>query len=121
MASNVPRLVIAGLSGDSGKTIVSLSLLAACRRKALAISAFKKGPDYIDAAWLGFISGGLCRNLDTFMVNRDRVQARFFHHAQNSDLALIEGNRGLFDGKDVIGTHSTAELAKLTGDRKSVV
>jgi len=115
MASNVPRLVIAGLSGDSGKTIVSLSLLAAFRRKALAVSAFKKGPDYIDAAWLGFISGGPCRNLDTFMVDRERVQARFFHHANNSDVAIIEGNRGLYDGKDVTGTHSTAELAKLTG------
>ncbi len=115
MASNVPRLVIAGLSGDSGKTIVSLSLLAACRRKALAVTACKKGPDYIDAAWLGFISGGPCRNLDTFMVPRERVRARFFHHALNSDLAVIEGNRGLYDGKDVTGTHSTAELAKLIG------
>ncbi len=114
MASNVPRLVIAGLSGDSGKTIVSMSLLAACRRKAIAVTAFKKGPDYIDAAWLTYISGNPCRNLDTFMVEREQVKRRFFHHAAGSALAVIEGNRGLFDGKDTAGTHSTAELAKLT-------
>jgi cobyrinic acid a,c-diamide synthase len=29
------------------------------------------------------------------------------------DLAVIEGNRGLFDGMDLEGTYSTAELAKL--------
>lgn len=115
MASKIPRLVIAGLSGDAGKTIVSMSLLAEFRRKALAVSAFKKGPDYIDSAWLTWLAGSSCRNLDTFMVPRETVRERFFAYAENSDIALIEGNRGLFDGKDSAGTHSTAELAKLTG------
>nr|MBN2276391.1 cobyrinate a,c-diamide synthase [candidate division Zixibacteria bacterium] len=113
MAVMTPRLVIAGLAGDSGKTIVSLSILAALSRKGLSIAAFKKGPDYIDAAWLGYMAGTPCRNLDTFMVDPDEVLGSFAAHAAGTDLALIEGNRGVFDGRDVDGTHSTAGLAEL--------
>ena len=113
MGVTVPRLVIAGLSGDSGKTIVSLSLLATLRRRGLAVSVFKKGPDYIDAAWLGSTAGRTCRNLDTYMVPEAIVRESFVRHARSSDCALIEGNRGLFDGKDIRGTHSTAGLARL--------
>jgi len=113
MSVKLPRLVIAGLSGDSGKTIVSLSLLSALRQKALKLSVFKKGPDYIDAAWLSFAAGTPCRNLDTYMIALDKVQSTFAAAARDSDIAIIEGNRGLFDGRDAIGTHSTAQLAKL--------
>jgi cobyrinic acid a,c-diamide synthase len=37
----------------------------------------------------------------------------FSAHALSEGLNLVEGNRGLFDGFDEFGTHSTAELAKL--------
>ncbi len=104
--------MIAGLSGDSGKTIASLSLLTALRQAGLAVSVFKKGPDYIDAAWLGWAAGNVCRNLDMFMVDEETVADRFARHAATSDLAVIEGNRGLFDGKDVAGSYSSAALAK---------
>ncbi|MBU8932621.1 MAG: hydrogenobyrinic acid a,c-diamide synthase (glutamine-hydrolyzing) [candidate division Zixibacteria bacterium] len=113
MSVKVPRLIIAGLSGDSGKTIVSLSLLAALGRRGQAISVFKKGPDYIDAAWLSFAAGCACRNLDTYMVSEEEVRNSFVSHTQSNAIAVVEGNRGLFDGKDTTGTHSTAELAKL--------
>ena len=113
MTTILPRLVIAGLAGDSGKTIVSLSLTAALRRQGLAVSTFKKGPDYIDAAWLTYISKKPCRNLDTYMVAPEDVYRIFTNSSEKSDISLIEGNRGIFDGKDVSGTHSTAGLAKL--------
>jgi cobyrinic acid a,c-diamide synthase len=77
------------------------------------LSVFKKGPDYIDAAWLSWASGTVCRNLDTYMVAAERVKVSFAHAAEGSELAVIEGNRGLFDGKDAAGTHSTASLARL--------
>ncbi|UCG52885.1 MAG: cobyrinate a,c-diamide synthase [Candidatus Latescibacterota bacterium] len=115
MATGFSRLVIAGLSGDSGKTIASLSFLRALRRRGLSVSVFKKGPDYIDPAWLSAAAETDCRNLDTYMVEPDVVRRTFVVHAEKSDIAVIEGNRGLFDGRDVSGTHSTAELAKLTG------
>jgi cobyrinic acid a,c-diamide synthase len=114
MPVELPRLVIAGLSGDSGKTMVSLSLLAYLRRKGLSISVFKKGPDYIDSAWLSHYSGVLCRNLDTYMVDPGKVYQTFLINASGKELAIIEGNRGLYDGRDKLGTDSTATLAKLT-------
>ena len=113
MALKCPRLVIAGLSGDSGKTVTSLSLLLALRRRGLRLAVFKKGPDYIDAAWLSWASGATCRNLDTYMVAAEAVRTSFVRAAADCDIAVIEGNRGLFDGKDAAGTHSTASLARL--------
>jgi cobyrinic acid a,c-diamide synthase len=113
MTTSSSRLVIAGLSGDSGKTIASLSILTALRDRGYSVSVFKKGPDYIDPAWLSSLTGTTCRNLDTYMVDPDAVVRNFAVHAAESDISVIEGNRGIFDGKDVSGTHSTAKLAKL--------
>lgn len=113
MLLNLPRLVIAGLAGDSGKTVVTLSILAHLRSLGVTVAPFKKGPDYIDAAWLSTITGIPCRNLDTYLVEPENVRSAFAANARGSDLAIIEGNRGIFDGKDLRGTHSTAGLAKL--------
>ncbi len=110
-----PRIAVAGLSGDAGKTVVSLAILQALRQRGVAVQAFKKGPDYIDAAWLGWASGSAARNLDTYLMGSDVVRRSFLNHALVDGLNLVEGNRGLFDGFDTRGTHSTAELAKLLG------
>jgi cobyrinic acid a,c-diamide synthase len=106
-----PRLVVAGLSGDSGKTLVSLGIAAALRERGVDVAPFKKGPDYIDAAWLGAATGRPGRNLDTFLQGPEALGAVLARGA-SAGLALVEGNRGLFDGFDAAGTHSTAELAK---------
>jgi cobyrinic acid a,c-diamide synthase len=108
-----PRIVIGGLSGDSGKTVLSCGLVASLREEGMNVSAFKKGPDYIDAAWLSLVSGKPARNLDTYLMGFPKVKSSFMNNAEKSDISLIEGNRGLFDGVDSLGTHSTAELAKL--------
>ena len=42
----------------------------------------------------------------------DRTRQAFARAAMGADLAIVEGNRGLYDGVDAAGTHSTAELAK---------
>jgi len=107
----VPRLVVAGLAGDSGKTLVSLGLARAAADLGLVVSPFKKGPDYIDAAWLAAAAGRPCRNLDTFLMDDAAIGASAAT-AIGADLLLVEGNRGLFDGIDADGSHSTAVLAK---------
>jgi cobyrinic acid a,c-diamide synthase len=107
-----PRVVIAGLSGDAGKTLVSLSLLLALRDRTLRTAAFKKGPDYIDAAWLTWASGSPTRNLDSYLMGFPEAASSFARHALAEGVNIIEGNRGLYDGADTYGTHSTAELAK---------
>lgn len=115
MLVSLPRLVIAGISGDSGKTLLSLALVAGFKKGGKSVAPFKKGPDYIDPAWLSAIAATPCRNLDTFLVPADKVHSSFLKYSQGFDLSLIEGNRGLFDGRNVEGEQSTAELARMTG------
>ena len=112
MRVRAPRLVVAGTGGDSGKTLVSLGLCLAWRDEGFPVRAFKKGPDYIDAAWLAWASGSPARNLDTYLMGFDEVRRAFSTHADPAGPNVIEGNRGLFDGAGPEGTHSTAELAK---------
>lgn len=107
----IPRIVLAGLSGGTGKTIVSLALARAWCRDGKDVAPFKKGPDYIDAAWLGLAAGRPCTNLDPYFLGQDRIRSLFWAKA-SGDVALVEGNRGLFDGKDEHGTCSTSELAR---------
>jgi cobyrinic acid a,c-diamide synthase len=110
-----PRILIAGTGGDCGKTMVALGLAAAWRREGTAIAAFKKGPDYIDAAWLSLAADRPARNLDTWMMGPERVLDSFRANAIRTGVNIIEGNRGLHDGEDVHGTHSSAALARLLG------
>ncbi|OGR14227.1 MAG: cobyrinic acid a,c-diamide synthase [Desulfobacterales bacterium RIFOXYA12_FULL_46_15] len=109
----VPGIIIAGLRGGSGKTVVSLGITAAWKEKGFNVSPFKKGPDYIDAGWLSKAAGRPCYNLDTFLCPSSAVKYSYIEHSQNCDICVIEGNRGLYDGIDTDGSTSTAELAKL--------
>jgi cobyrinic acid a,c-diamide synthase len=77
------------------------------------VAPFKKGPDYIDASWLTRATGRPCRNLDLFLFSSDVALGSFLRGSEDADLAIIEGNRGLFDGMDAEGSFSTGELAKL--------
>ncbi len=108
-----PRLIIAALRGGSGKTVLSIGILAALRKSGKSVAPFKKGPDYIDAGWLALAAGRPCYNLDAFLLSRADNLHSFQSHSINSDISIIEGNRGLYDGIDLEGSTSTAELAKL--------
>jgi cobyrinic acid a,c-diamide synthase len=110
---NFPRIIIAALRGGSGKTILSIGLIAAWKKQNKSISPFKKGPDYIDTGWLALAAGQPCYNLDTFLLETPQILQSFLVHTRQDDIAVIEGNRGLFDGIDLAGSTSTAELAKL--------
>jgi len=107
-------LVIAAAQGRSGKTTAALGLCAALRRRGWSVQPFKKGPDYIDASWLGEAAGNPCRSLDPFFYDQPGPLLEAFHRpAQQAGLSLIEGNHGLFDSFDEEGTGSTAAVARL--------
>lgn len=109
-----PRLIIAALRGGAGKTLISIGLLAAWRRYCgLRVVPFKKGPDYIDAGWLARAAEHTCYNLDPFLMSGEAMLSSLVQRSRESDGCLIEGNRGLYDGVDLQGSFSTAELAKL--------
>jgi len=110
---NLHRLVIAGLAGDTGKSLVTLGIIGALRARGLAVAPFKKGPDFIDAAWLGAAANAPGRNLDTYLMSETRILDAAAEAGRAADITVVEGNRGLFDGLDAKGSHSTAVLARL--------
>jgi len=107
------RILVGGLRGSSGKTAITLGIISALKKRGLPVGAFKKGPDYIDAAWHTVAAGGPCYCLDVYMMGEEQVSRQFKSKAPREGIAVIEGNRGLFDGYDRKGSFSTAELAKL--------
>lgn len=108
---NIPRLVIGACQGRSGKTTFTLGLLRALKNKGINVQPFKKGPDYIDPSWLTYASGRECRNLDAFMMDQDTLLRTFIDNSQAKDISIVEGAMGLFDGLDLEGSGSTAEIA----------
>ena len=115
MVIDRPRIAFCALRGNSGKTLLTVGAVACLRSEGKEISPFKKGPDYIDAAWLTLAAGRPCYNLDLFLMERRGIFSSFSFHTDQADGAIVEGNRGIFDGFDEKGTYSSAELVKMLG------
>ncbi len=109
----IPRLVIAGVSSNVGKTTVMVGLVRALRARGLKVAVFKCGPDYLDPTYHVRAAGVPCHNLDGWMMGREAVLSTFTHASQGADIALLEGVMGLFDGASPTSDEgSTAEIAK---------
>ncbi len=108
------RLLISAAHKSSGKTTISIGLCAALHAAGQRVQPFKKGPDYIDPMWLGQAAARPCINLDFYTMERDEILATAHKYAADSDIAIIEGNKGLYDGLDIEGSNSNAALAQLT-------
>jgi cobyrinic acid a,c-diamide synthase len=104
-------IIVAGLAGGSGKSVVSVGLTAALAHQGKVVVPFKKGPDYIDAGWMKLAAGRNCYNLDPFLMSAESIKASFLAHSNGADLVVLEGNRGLYDGVNIEGGYSTAELS----------
>ncbi|MCM2418662.1 cobyrinate a,c-diamide synthase [Streptomyces sp. RKAG293] len=112
--TSLPRLVIAAPSSGSGKTTVATGLMAAFTGAGLAVSPHKVGPDYIDPGYHALATGRPGRNLDAFMCGPELIAPLFLHGAAGTDLAVVEGVMGLYDGAAGQGElASTAHVAKL--------
>src|SRR5579875_3422427 len=113
----LPRLVIGGLSGGCGKTLVSLGIVCALRRAGVPVRAFKKGPDYIDAAWLRWASGEPARNLDTYLMGTAKAVDSFFRNAAEAGVNIIEGAGGSRNGRHQDDPHSSRSCTRLPDAR----
>jgi len=110
----IPRLVIAGTHSGTGKTTVTMGLIAALRKRGYEVQPFKAGPDYIDPSYHSQVGDRVCHNLDSWLLNRTVILEIFNRRVKGTDLAIIEGVMGLFDGLDATDEHgSTAHLAKI--------
>lgn len=110
---NVPRLVIAGTHSGVGKTTVTLALLAALKARGRRVQAFKAGPDFIDPGHHSAVTGRPSRSLDGWILGEAVNRDIFTRASADSDLSIVEGMMGLFDGSSSVNEiGSTAELAK---------
>lgn len=107
------RLLISAAHKSSGKTTISTGLCAALAARGQRVRPFKKGPDYIDPLWLGRAAGQPCVNLDFNTMSHAEIREAVGRGLAEGDVALIEGNKGLYDGLDLEGSNSNAALARL--------
>ncbi|MDC9823173.1 cobyrinate a,c-diamide synthase [Devosia sp. ZB163] len=107
-------LVVAAPRSGSGKTTITLGILAALRRRGIAAAPAKTGPDYIDTSILARAAGRESVNLDPWAMAPERLRALAADHAAQADVLVVEGVMGLFDGA-ADGRGSTGDLAETLG------
>lgn len=104
------QFLIAAATSNSGKTTLTMGLLRALSRRGLTVQPFKCGPDYIDPMYHHIASGRQSISLDGFMSSSSHIRDLFSRYSQDSDMQIVEGVMGMYDGYD--GWHgSSAELA----------
>ncbi|TGM98523.1 cobyrinate a,c-diamide synthase [Leptospira dzoumogneensis] len=109
----IPRILISGTGSGTGKTTITIALTKALQARGLKVSIFKCGPDYLDPGYHSFVTGKTCQNLDGWLMGKESVISTFIGASQGSDISIIEGVMGLFDGHSPNSeAGSTAEIAK---------
>jgi cobyrinic acid a,c-diamide synthase len=111
----IARLLVSAAHKSSGKTTVALGLCAALAARGTVVQPFKKGPDYIDPMWLARAAGRPCFNLDAYLMDDAALERCFAEGLRGAELALVEGNKGLYDGLALDGSNSNAALARRLG------
>ncbi len=113
---NANGFLIAAPHSGSGKTTISLGIMAAMRKRGLKVAPFKCGPDFIDPGYHRMATGCPSINLDGWMCPTSFVSDTFQLRASQSDIAIIEGVMGLFDGLGASPMDgSSAQIAAITG------
>ncbi|KAL2629141.1 hypothetical protein R1flu_013827 [Riccia fluitans] len=107
-------ILVAGTNSGVGKTSIALGLMAAFARRGLRVQPFKVGPDFLDPIYHKAATGRESYNLDGWMLSREVNLACFMRCIPFTDIAIVEGVMGLYDGRDgKSDSGSTAEMAKL--------
>lgn len=109
-----PRLLVCAPASGGGKTTFTCGLLHALVRRGLTASACKCGPDYIDPMFHSEVIGVPSRNLDLFFAGEDLVRGLVAEGAQHSDITVIEGVMGYYDGIAVSDVASAWDVARVT-------
>jgi cobyrinic acid a,c-diamide synthase len=110
-------LLVSAPRSGAGKTIVTVALLAALRRRGVVVRAAKAGPDYIDPAFHAAATGQASVNLDTWAMPPTLIDRLLAKAAGDAELIVIEGAMGLFDGLPgpVGRSGAAADLARRLG------
>ena len=106
--------MIAALYGKCGKTVIASGIARALTKRGVTVQPYKKGPDYIDPGWHSIAAGRRSRSLDSFFMKEHELDAVLLDAGQGADVGIIEGAMGFYDGSDLVGSSSSAEVAKQT-------
>lgn len=96
----IPRVVIGGTHSGVGKTSVAIGIMGALTRKGGKVQGFKIGPDFLDPSFHTAVTRRASRNLDSWMMPREKIPRIFASGCEGADIAIIEGVMGVFDGID---------------------
>ncbi|MCX8502271.1 MAG: cobyrinate a,c-diamide synthase, partial [Alphaproteobacteria bacterium] len=108
----IDGIIIAAPSSGSGKTLITLGILRALRRREIAACGGKVGPDYIDPSFHRSAAGRDAHNLDVWAMRRGMLTMRLESLGGENSLMVTEGVMGLYDGIGHQGVGSTAEFAE---------
>jgi len=112
---NIPRIVLAGATSGVGKTSITTAIIHGLKEKGYSVQPFKVGPDFIDPSYLSSISGNVARNLDVWMMGKNRVLRNFVKNS-NQDFSIVEGVMGYYDGfsgrSSFASTYDVANITK---------
>ena len=92
------KILIAGTNSGVGKTTISLGIMQALTKRNLKVQPFKVGPDYIDPSYHTFITGRYSRNLDSYMLEDEKIKYIVKEASKDADISVVEGVMGLYDG-----------------------
>ena len=106
------RVLIAGTGSGSGKTTVTSGLLQCLVNRGLDAAAFKCGPDYIDPMFYERITGARAGNLDPFFSDEKTLRWIVSRAEETSDISVIEGVMGYYDGIGFTSEASTFSVAR---------
>lgn len=110
-----PRFLLSAGASGSGKTMITCGILVALRKRGKRVSSFKCGPDYIDPMFHSRVLKAKSRNLDTFFTDRETTRYLFAQGAEGTDISVMEGVMGYYDGLGGISTKASAsDLADVT-------
>ena len=111
----IPRIMITAMRSGAGKTMITCGILKAWKMQGKQIASFKCGPDYIDPMFHKTVIGVSSYNLDSYMCGSDGVRKILAKNGQNSEISVIEGVMGYYDGIAGISTDASAyDIAKIT-------
>ena len=115
MKRHIPRILLTAPASGSGKTLITCGILQALVNRGMKVASFKCGPDYIDPMFHTKVLGTISRNLDTFFTGEEMTRCLFAKTARQTDLSVIEGVMGYYDGLGGIRTKASSyDLARVT-------
>lgn len=109
------RILIAGTGSGCGKTTITCGLLKCFQDMGKKVHAFKCGPDYIDAMYHSRVLGVQTGNLDSWFTQPDTLKWLLKENSAHSDISVIEGVMGYYDGAGFTDQGSAYEIAAMTG------